>query len=264
MIYAAILDTSRAQGDIPLRPRLSSAVVCRVEEAKNKAIKRQRSAAYSLLSALYEAVYRDTLPEVIFSELGKPRFCYGGISFSISHRDSAVIAVINDSGEVGCDIEELRNVGRVVKLRERFLCGLDEEFSPSPKTPVTLVPFYLDESGQVLPYCMEAVCDGVSDDTFCRPIHTCVVRGCEETVTLTPDRVGENTPQQVMKISTDFSGEGVKALRPWCVAESLLKLSGGGFSDYNSLQSIQKDAEILTFKLDSEGGTHVIAVSVFK
>ena len=120
MIYAAILDTSRAQGDIPLRPRLSSAVVRRVEEAKNKIIKNQRSAAYSLLSALYEAVSRSCPPEIVFSELGKPSFKTGGVYFNISHREGAVIAVINDSGEVGCDIEDIRNVTRVEKLRKRF------------------------------------------------------------------------------------------------------------------------------------------------
>lgn len=61
------------------------------------------------------------LPEIIYSEQGKPAFSAGTpLWFNLSHSNDDIALLLSDEGEVGCDIEVVRqrdNWRALVKAR---------------------------------------------------------------------------------------------------------------------------------------------------
>lgn len=53
------------------------------------------------------------LPDIIYGEQGKPAFTAGTpLWFNLSHSGDDIALLLSDEGEVGCDIEVVRQIGR--------------------------------------------------------------------------------------------------------------------------------------------------------
>ena len=245
------------QGIRLLQDSLQESFYNRVKETKNEKLKNERLFAYSLLERLYKTVYRDKLPTVTFSESGKPYLTGCSIGISLSHTDSLVLAAISDTGEVGCDAEIYPDERREEKLEERFL----KDFHMLPRddtgSDIILIPFYFDfESGEVKTYTPEGENDRV--DTVFSPgaYFVKALAHCGKVPIKTDNVHGDG-----WYLSSVEFGDVCKFVHKWTCAEALLKLSGKGFSDYNSLHMIQKQSTTYTFTLDAFGKKYSLSVA---
>ena len=83
----------------------------RMERVRDPAKRREALCAWTLLRmALYGSLGWKTLPEVSFSEYGKPGFAgYSDVQFSISHTAGAVLVGLS-GWPIGVDVERIRPV----------------------------------------------------------------------------------------------------------------------------------------------------------
>ena len=80
-----------------------------------------RMMTYLMLEALHKRVYSSPLPPILVTELGKP-YLKEGPAFSVSHDGTFVaIAMTDDYGEVGVDMQSEPNPVTASRVRRRFL-----------------------------------------------------------------------------------------------------------------------------------------------
>ena len=74
------------------------------------------------------------LPEIIYSEQGKPAFSAGTpLWFNLSHSNDDIALLLSDEGEVGCDIE-------VVRQRDNWRALVSAVFSPGEQAEIEATP----------------------------------------------------------------------------------------------------------------------------
>lgn len=273
MIYSAILyKPDKAQGLNSLRYCLPAALKDRIESTKNKDQKEERLLAYCLLFELYQRIYRQPLPEVAFTDLGKPYLVGSDLGISVSHTDSVAVVAINDGGGekptsstkigdifdtpscdyqktpffygVGVDVELELSPAVSGKIRERFFIpslGVKNETSD-----LCVIPFTV--SGGVItntatPKGEEF--DGVFSQTFFS-----VVTPKESAQALETSPEGDTAGEIRIARSEELSSP----LHIWTRTEAALKLTGKGFSDYKSLQNAKKLPKITTLSYTAPNG----------
>ncbi len=97
--------------------------------ARKAAVKRDASlCAYAVLrAALYDLCGWETLPDMAYSERGKPYFpTYPGVHFSLSHSYGCILVGVHDR-PLGVDIERFRPV-RAERLRRVLGAETEEDF----------------------------------------------------------------------------------------------------------------------------------------
>ena len=241
MIYAAILDTRRAQGLLPLRCRLDEYFLRRIEETKNIGLRNERVAAYSLLTVLYEKLYGKPLPPIEIGEMGKPRLLGVNIGISLSHTEGFAAAVINDGGEVGADIEAQMEKERAERVGERFLKDISLAENENFSLPIVLISLTLTKDGELDGASLSALSAGTDKSFKSDELH-------DGAVISAPCKDGD---------------EKNLVLHKWTAAESVLKLNGYGFNDYKSLHIAQKNAKTYTYEISSHGEIWSFSVSAY-
>ena len=120
MISVGILDT-RGLGQSPsLASHLPKSENLRIEKIKNEKKKRLSFFSRVLLSEMYEREFKKKLPEISYTEEGKPYFKSKECFFSISQSEDFVAVAISDF-EVGVDIQsDYENEDTLKKLEKRF------------------------------------------------------------------------------------------------------------------------------------------------
>ena len=101
----------------------------RFKPARKAAVKRDASlCAYAVLrAALYDLCGWETLPDMAYSERGKPYFpTYPGVHFSLSHSYGCILVGVHDR-PLGVDIERFRPV-RAERLRRVLGAETEEDF----------------------------------------------------------------------------------------------------------------------------------------
>ena len=101
----------------------------RFKPARKAAVKRDASlCAYAVLrAALYDLCGWETLPDMAYSERGKPYFpAYPGVHFSLSHSYGCILVGVHDR-PLGVDIERFRPV-RAERLRRVLGAETEEDF----------------------------------------------------------------------------------------------------------------------------------------
>lgn len=166
---------------------LSDAVKRRIMEPKRKEHQVHRLMTHLVLDALYRKELGEPLPEVRYTDLGKP-YIEGGPAFSISHDAGFVaVAMTTDFKELGVDLQTEPNPVTASRVRRRFL------------TPVP--PFQKDSSE--LEFLMaHAEREGI-----------------------------DFTPAHPFGTPSTFLCDYVRA-------EAIMKMTGGGFSDFPRLREL--------------------------
>ena len=193
MIKAFLMDARAltlecAEKIIDATPALAGVIT-----AKEKSRRLESAAAYMLLSFAVRSLGYGALPRVLRADGGKPYFEDSDISFSLSHRPGAALAFISDEGEVGADIELIKEPDRMAKMAERYLSGIEASAENAPDIDVLVCD--VSESGEI-----KLVRENA--DFVNKNLH--ISRKCA------PD--------------TPYLG--------WTMLEAALKIGGGGFSDY--------------------------------
>ena len=101
----------------------------RFKPARKAAVKRDASlCAYAVLrAALYDLCGWETLPDMAYSERGKPYFpAYPGVHFSLSHSYGCILVGVHDR-PLGVDIGRFRPV-RAERLRRVLGAETEEDF----------------------------------------------------------------------------------------------------------------------------------------
>ena len=109
---------------------LSSEIILHIEKAKDAGLKKERTAAYLLLSAVLKEKFGID-PNISWTENGKPK--YEGeknIFFNLSHSKDMVAVTVSEKDPVGVDVEEEIEEGRARRLEARFFGELS--FSDRP------------------------------------------------------------------------------------------------------------------------------------
>ena len=83
-----------------------------------------------LLVKIYEEKTKKKLPEISYTETGKPYFRDDVCSFSVSHDRDIVVVALNDEGNIGVDVQSFDGSEAAMKrIEKRFLkdIAVDEE-----------------------------------------------------------------------------------------------------------------------------------------
>ena len=166
---------------------LSAPVQQRIMEPKRQESRVHRLMAYLMLDALYRRELSAPLPELRFTDLGKP-YIEGGPVISVSH-DASYVAVVmsTDFESIGLDIQSEPNPVTASRVRRRFL---------------TPIPPYRKDAPELEFLMAHAEKDGI-----------------------------DFTPAHPFGTPSTFLCDYVRA-------EAIMKMTGGGFSDFPRLREL--------------------------
>ncbi len=180
---------------------------------KSLSAERERVAARILLSSAYRDIFGGELPELAYSEYGKPSLSGTPVSFSLSHTDGLALVVFSDEGKsIGADTERITDGKRLVSAVKRFapekyISYLEKRFlkdeSPS-HSPEYRFMFYRIEDGEA--------------------------RLAPENLGIALLSLDSEADSFVIREMPYDEVEG--AARIWCTTEALLKAEGRGFCGY--------------------------------
>lgn len=221
MIYAAVLDVTELGADCEKYvAALPNGVKERIENTADTAVRKLRVGAYFMLSVLYGELSGEKMPEILYTDDGKPYFSGTAekYTFGISHDGELAAVAVSDSGdEVGVDIQAVpKRSLHFEKIAERFFAPLGKKDRAPQENAAR------------------------EDGAFCLDERFFSARGdsiCEETAESFCEK--ELTEKEA---SSDF-------IARWSVLEALLKLSGGGFGELSDAGEIAKRAKTRTVRI---------------
>lgn len=183
-----------------------------IDKAKNQQTRDERLCAYTVLFASVNQLFGVKIPKIGRTYSGKPYIdgFADNIFFNISHSDGLVAVSISDEGEIGVDIQSEVAPDRQERLENRFIPNLK---LPEKSTDTDT----LDSNF-------------TTDVTKSRKINYFL---CE----IHNDSLEFLEIQLQDAKNEDFSTK-------WSYAESLIKLSGGGFADISSVDKISDNSRV--------------------
>lgn len=225
MIRAFFLDTTalcreRAEQIINETPALAGVIGTRSPERRIES-----EAGYILLCCVMRRLGYPELPRVLRQDGGKPYFEGCPISFSLSHRPGAAVIAISDEGEVGADVEWMRDRCRIERVAERALFGLER----------------------------------IETKNLACELMLCVVNECGEVEFLEDVAEYENYGLHIKQKSvadTPYLG--------WTLLEAALKVGGGGFADYGQRAKIISSVAASYYEVSSSGEQYAVTVAARK
>ena len=122
MISVGILDTGGLGHCPSLEFLLPEGERKRLEKER---IGKERSLSFFsriLLMKIYEEKMGKKIPEISYTEEGKPYFRNDVCSFSVSHDKNLVVVALSDEGDVGIDVQSFDgNEAAIKRIEKRFL-----------------------------------------------------------------------------------------------------------------------------------------------
>lgn len=256
MIRLGILDISEhPESELYcLASRLSHSFGMR--EKKNKKANVQSIFARLLLTKLYKTYKNTSLPQIVNDGKGKPCFAYDvrkngencykksplsrleekQILFNISHDENLIAVAVSDEGEVGIDIQShpavLREKARIEEAVSAFLM------------PCNVRACEISDTAELVVYGI----DIKSGRLFKKP-----------SAFLTAEKIYKNSEAPALTLPSE---EEADFLLSWTRLESLLKLSGGGFSDTAIVGEIASGAKVGSlFVTDTNGRIYSLSLA---
>lgn len=252
MVRIGILDISGcSEAELSLVSRHLSKTLD-IENKRNPKANAQSIFARLLLTEVYKRFLDSSLPEIIRNEKGKPRFSYGGgrvkscsennpdiryeekeIFFNITHDEGIIAVAVCDTSDVGIDVQSMRaDMHSREKIEKRLLSLLDGVDLGGACE--------LFDDTSLLFYSLDTVsCRLISEDE----------KG---------ERVVRDLGGRLSIADADF-------LRAWTRLESLLKLSGGGFSDSSEvLKTALFSRSQGIFIKGKDGRIYSLTLSIYK
>lgn len=221
MIYAAVLDVTELDvGCEKYVAVLPNGVKKRIENTADTAVRKLRIGAYFMLSVLYEELSGEKMPEILYTDDGKPYFrgASDKYTFGISHDGELAAVAVSDSGdEVGVDIQAVpKRSLHFEKIAERFFAPLGKKDKVSQENAAQ------------------------GDGAVCLD---------ERFFSAYGDRICEETAESFCEKSLTADEAASNFIARWSVLEALLKLSGGGFGELSDAGEIAKRAKTRTVRI---------------
>jgi phosphopantetheinyl transferase len=215
MIFIRILDT-KGLGHCPsLESLLSEEERERLSKIKNDEARSQSMFSRLLLMKTYEEIYGEKMPEIHYTNEGKPYFDGYVCAFSLSHNENFVAVALNTDGEIGIDLQSFKwSCEARERIEKRFLSrvlfdgfeSLNKNEKDAKKEKVSFSFFEISS------------CDGFE--------------------------ISEN--KSIKLISKEEMDQNESFLLRWTQLESLLKLSGGGFKDFKNINNCLQKTKVET------------------
>ena len=224
MISVGILDT-RGLGQSPsLASHLPKSENLRIEKIKNEKKKRLSFFSRVLLSEMYEREFKKKLPEISYTEEGKPYFKSKECFFSISQSEDFVAVAISDF-EVGVDIQLLSQNEEKRKRREKRF-GLEVfDNSKAKENNIDFSFFDITEEKENLI---------LKENKMKKPL-----------------------------LKNEKDGNESFLLR-WTRLESALKLTGGGFKDFMNVNNGLQNIGFETWFFQHGGAPVALSIAFFE
>lgn len=149
MITVGILDT-KGIGHCPsLEAFFSKKEKERLEKTRNEKVRSLSFFSRLLLTRMYEEKKCKKLPQISYTEEGKPYFENGECSFSISH-DKDLVAVVLSEEDVGIDIQSFSREKDVREnLEKRFFSGVFEDIKKYEDFDIDIVFFEVSSEKEI-------------------------------------------------------------------------------------------------------------------
>jgi phosphopantetheinyl transferase len=214
---------SFSEVEIPLE------VMKHILKANNLRLRKERCAAYYLLSALCQKII-GFVPKIEWNNIGKPCFVNTCLHFNLSHTNNMVAVTLSDQGSVGVDVEGEIEEERAARLERRFF----SELSISDR-PLKVQYFYCQFGpigGKFIPLdeCFSD-CDSILKDS---------------------------TP--IKSFEKIFSSESFAA--KWTLFEASLKCDGGGFTSLPCLNMLLLETKADIRLIVTEGEKYYLSTSL--
>lgn len=245
MIFIGILDTAGLGKNPSLASSLSSAEQKRIEKIKNKEEKNLKTGSRLLLKELYESCFDEKMPEIFYTEYGKPCFLNKKISFSVSHNNSLAAVAINEGGEdVGIDIQSLsESPARIDRVYKRFFKDIDENLLFNSKESAF--------SGEIKWKFFEICENGIKEASQNKGI-----------ALLSEEEKTENNDFFVIK---EFSHDPYSSFfEKWTSLEAVLKLYGKGFRDFIYVNECLQKSVLKSWFFQYGSGEWAISLAIKK
>ena len=206
MIFIRILDTKGLGHRPSLEYLLLEEERVRLSNIKNDEARSQSLFSRLLLMKTYEEIYGRKMPEILYTNEGKPYFNGYVCSFSVSHNENFVAIALNSDGEIGLDLQSFKGSEEArERIEKRFLSRvsfdtldkLREKRKNSENEKISISFFEI-----------------ASHEDF------------------------EISKTESIKIDSNKEKDKNESfLTHWTQLEALLKLSGGGFKDFKNINN---------------------------
>ncbi len=301
MIYIGFFDTGELSVPDGALLGLPGSVREKISAKKDKNEKKLCTGAYLLLEKMYSKHYLNentkefsdntekatVLPEIVFSESGKPRFVkteehveecetrqeqnkYPMPSFNISHSGSISAVVITDIYDsIGIDVQcEPRLRGTLERVAKRFFApfrkGVTEGESVRNKGLV------IEDEIEIEIYTVsDCSADGQLKITDTSSSDSLVIKcGAENKLPKKTDGDKNNPKEKTNSKSCGLSvkliseNDGENQLVQWTVLEALLKMQGDGFGAYTSVEKIMSDAKLKSGIINKGKDRYAFSIAV--
>ena len=207
---------------------IPSEIMEHILQTNNPRLKKERCAAYYLLSALCQKII-GYIPKIEWSGTGKPSFVNTYLHFNLSHTNNMVAVTLSDQGAVGVDIEGEIEKERAARLERRFFSELSIFDSP-----LDVRYFYCEldsRCGKFIPI----------DESF------------------SSGEVASKNSQSIRSFKKIFSSESFAA--KWTLYESSLKCDGGGFTSLPCLNMLLLETRADLRLIETEGEKYYLSTS---
>lgn len=222
MIKAFFLDTTALLAEYAEQIINDTPALAGVIDARSPERRRESEAGYILLLAVMRRLGISELPRVLRREGGKPYLEGCPISFSLSHRPGAALLAISDEGEVGADVEIMKDRCRIERVVERTL-GKTEHIE-TKNLECELILCVMNERGEVK----------FLDDIAMYENHSLHIE----------QKNAADTPYLA-----------------WTLLEAALKVDGGGFADYARRAEIISSVSASHYEVRTSGDSYAVSVT---
>ena len=225
MISVGILDTKGLGHNPSLEFLLSKKERERLEKINMGKARSLSFFSRLLLMKLYEEKMGTSMPEISYTEEGKPHFLDNVCSFSISHDKNLVVVALCDEGNVGVDVQSFCGSGEALKrIEKRFL----KDITSSEETTETLIDVECFE--------VDLNTEGINFKKTCEKNIVCESENCEK---------------------KDF-------LLRWTKLEALLKLVGFGFKELKNVNDYLQSIDFKTWFFQHGGQDTALSLAFCK
>ena len=144
MISVGILDTKGYEVCRNFESFLPPKECARLEKIKNKKACAQSFFSRLLLSKMYEDKFQESLPEISYTNSGKPYFDKLSRYFSVSHDKDVVVVALSDEENLGIDVQSFDGSEYMMKrIEKRFLSKIPLECKEKNNREVEFLFFEL-------------------------------------------------------------------------------------------------------------------------
>ena len=233
-----------------------------INKPRSKKVKKERALAYGALSHLLSRFYKIENFSLDFSEKPKLSGPENAPAFNISHTEGAVVVAITDEyGSVGVDIEGVMSKERADKISRRFLdkTGVICDTSPALFDKIELFNLYCSADELILEEVKNI--KGANSDAESGKIR--LLSKNEKKSTLSNFHSGDASADIAELKNRDkglITQNPHLATERYTLLEAALKCDGGGFGSFERYSQIISECESVSFWASAFGIEYAISL----